>query len=56
LMIIPIAGYFWIWHFSQGVEMVTNKATGTGTAFLLLVFLGTIGGAIVQSNLNKVAT
>ena len=55
LMIIPIAGWFWIWHFSKGVEVVTNKGMGAGTAFLLLIFLGTIGGAIVQSNLNKVA-
>lgn len=55
LLVVPIANYFWIWHFSQGVEMVTNKAMGTGTAFVLLLFLGTIGGAIIQSNLNKIA-
>ena len=55
LMIIPIANFFWIWEFSKGVELVTNKGMGSGTAFVLLLFLGTIGGAIVQSNLNKVA-
>ena len=56
LLIIPIANFFWIWEFSKGVEVVTNKAMGAGTAFVLLLLLGTIGGAIVQSNLNKVAT
>jgi len=55
LLIIPIANWFWMWEFSKGVELVTNKAMGTGSAFVLLLFLGTIGGAIVQSNLNKVA-
>lgn len=55
LLVIPIANYFWIWEFSKGVELVTNKGMGAGTAFLLLLFLGTIGGAIIQSNLNKIA-
>ena len=56
LLVIPIANFFWIWEFSKGVELVTNKGMGAGAAFVLLLFLGTIGGAIVQSNLNKVAT
>jgi len=55
LLIIPIANIFWMWEFSKGVEIVTNKAKGAGSAFALLFFLGSIGGAIVQSNLNKVA-
>ncbi len=55
LIIIPIVGWFWMWEFSKGVEVVTNKGMGTGSAFALLFFLGTIGGAIVQSKLNKVA-
>jgi len=55
LLIIPIANVFWMWEFGKGVEVVTSKAMGAGSAFALLFFLGTIGGAIVQSNLNKVA-
>ena len=55
LLIIPIVNWFWMWEFSKGVEVVTNKGMGAGSAFVLLLFLGTIGGAIVQSNLNKVA-
>lgn len=55
LLIIPIANWFWIWEFSKGVELVTKKAMGAGSAFVLLFLLGTIGGAIVQNNLNKVA-
>ncbi len=39
LLVVPIANYFWIWEFSKGVELVTNKVMGTGTAFLLLIFL-----------------
>ena len=55
LLVIPIANLFWIWNFSQGVEMVTKKGMGAGTAFVLLFFLGTIGMAIIQNNLNRIA-
>ncbi|MDO8687854.1 MAG: DUF4234 domain-containing protein [Dehalococcoidales bacterium] len=56
LSIIPFVNWYWWWKFSEGVEIVTSKAMGTGTAFLLLFFLGTIGMAIIQDKLNKVAT
>ncbi len=54
LIIIPIANWYWMWKFCEGVETVTKNAMGTGVAFLLLFLLGTIGGAIIQSSLNKV--
>ena len=56
LLIIPFVNWYWMWKFSQGVEMVTNKEMSAGAAFLLIFFLGVIGMAIVQSSLNKVAT
>ena len=55
LIIVPIANIYWDWKFCEGVETVTNKGMGAGTAFLLLFFLGIIGAAIIQSELNKVA-
>lgn len=56
LLIIPFANIYWYWKFSEGVELVTNEKMGTGVAFLLMWFLGIIGMAIIQSELNKVAT
>jgi hypothetical protein len=56
LLIIPFVNWYWLWKFSGGVEMVTNKEMSAGIAFVLVFFLGPIGMAIVQSSLNKVAT
>ncbi len=55
LLIVPIAGFFWLWKFGEGVEMVTKGAMTGVVAFLLTLFLGSIGGAIVQNEFNKVA-
>lgn len=55
LIIIPFANIYWLWKFSEGVHHVTKGASGTGATFLLLIFLGLIGMAIVQSGLNEVA-
>jgi len=54
LMFIPIANIIYLWKWCQGVEKVTNGGMSGATAFLLMFLLGTIGGAIVQSSLNKV--
>ena len=56
LLIIPFVNYFWLWKFSEGVEIVTSKEMGAGVAFCLQFFLGVIGMAIIQDKLNKVAT
>ena len=55
LIIIPFVNLWWEWKFSQGVEKVTNGGMTAPIAFLLLWILGMIGGAIIQSELNKVA-
>ena len=56
LSIIPLVNYFWLWKFSEGVEVVTSKKMGVAVAFCLLFFLGVIGMAIIQDKLNQVAT
>ncbi len=55
LIIIPFVNIWWYWKFCEGVELVTNKGMGVAVAFLLLCLLGTIGEAIIQNELNKVA-
>ena len=56
LLIIPLVNIWWYWRFCEGVELVTNKGMQTVIAFLLLWLLGIIGIAIIQNELNKVAT
>jgi len=56
LIIIPLVNYYWLWKFCEGVEQVTNKSMNAAISFLLVFFLGLIGMAIIQSELNKVAT
>ena len=55
LIIIPLVNLYWLWKFCEGIEQVTNKGMTTVIAFLLVFFLGVIGMAIIQSELNKVA-
>lgn len=56
LIIIPIANIYWLWKYSQGVELVTNKDMSAGVAFILIFLLGSIGTAIVQSKFNSLPT
>ena len=56
LLVIPFVDYFWLWKFSEGVEVVTSKKMGAGVAFCLQFFLSVIGMAIIQDKLNQVAT
>ncbi|MFC2027341.1 zinc-ribbon domain-containing protein [Chloroflexota bacterium] len=53
LIIIPIINFWWMWKFSEGIEQVTQGRMTGPIAFLLLFFLGLIGGAIIQDTLNK---
>ena len=56
LLIIPLVNIYWLWKFSEGIELVTKKGMQTVIAFLLLWLLDIIGAAIIQNELNKVAT
>ena len=55
LLIIPIADLYWFWRFSVGVELVTKEKMSAIASFLLCFFLGLIGYAVVQNELNKAA-
>jgi len=54
LIIIPIANLYWLWMYSQGVEKVTNSGFTAPVAFVLQIFLGSIGMAIIQNKFNTI--
>jgi hypothetical protein len=54
LLIVPIANLFWLWKFSKGVETVTRNGLSGVVSFILLLLLGCIGMAVVQSKLNTI--
>ena len=53
LIIVPIAGIWWMWKYAVGVEQATGSAFSRHAAFWLLLLLGFIGTAIVQTALNE---
>jgi hypothetical protein len=53
LLLVPIANLYWIWKFAEGVGKVTRGDTSGGLALVLLLLLGNIGMAVIQSSLNK---
>lgn len=53
LLVIPIVQLYWIWKFAEGVGGVTKGEMSPGLAFVLMLFLGNIGMAVIQSSLNK---
>ena len=53
MILIPIVQIYWLWKYSEGVELVTNKSMSAGFAFFLLVVLNIIGMAIIQSKYNS---
>ncbi|MET4003498.1 hypothetical protein ABIB48_002223 [Arthrobacter sp. UYCu511] len=50
LILVPIADIWWMWRFAVGVEGVSGMSRHG--AFWLLLLLGPIGAAVVQSSLN----
>jgi hypothetical protein len=55
LLIIPFVNFYWLWKYSQGVEQVTSGGFGAAVAFLLLLFTGPIGMAVLQNKFNELA-
>lgn len=53
-VILPILNIYYLWKWSQGVEMVTNGKMAWFVAFLLQWFLSGIGSAIIQDSFNGV--
>ncbi len=54
LAFIPIVNLYWIWKYCEGVATVTDNKTSGATAFIMLLFLGPIGSAIIQSSFNNI--
>jgi len=55
LVIVPFVNIWWLWEYSGGVERVSKNGLSQVNAFLLVLLLGSIGGAIVQNAFNTVA-
>lgn len=53
LLIIPFVNIYWMWKYSEGVQLVTKGAQSQAVAFILLFLLSVIGMAIIQSEFNK---
>ncbi|HSX44399.1 MAG TPA: DUF4234 domain-containing protein [Candidatus Saccharimonadales bacterium] len=54
LWLIPFVGYlWWAWKYSEGVGNVTKEKAPAILVFLLMIFTGSIGDAIIQSYYNK---
>lgn len=51
LYILPIVSYWYLWRLASGAALVSGKSAGG--VFALLLLLGNLGGAIVQSGLNN---
>lgn len=56
LLIIPIANLYWIYKYCEGFAQNVKKDDNTLLWFILYMIAGIIMPAIVQSELNKIAT
>lgn len=56
IWLIPVVGsLYWLVKYSQGVGRVSSGRMSTAVSLILLLFLGAIGGAILQSTYNTIA-
>jgi len=55
LLIVPIANLYWVWKWCVGVEHVSRGKMSAAVGMLLMVLLGVIGTAIMQSTFNQIA-
>jgi hypothetical protein len=53
LLLLPIASLIWFWKYAVAVEGVARSGMSRHAAFWLLLLLGQIGSAIVQSSFNS---
>jgi hypothetical protein len=56
LLIIPIANIFWMYKYCEAFAVHVKKDNNTLLWFLVYILIGIIMPAIVQSELNKLAT
>ena len=55
LLIVPIANFYFLWKYAGAADQATKGVAAQGATFALLLLLGPIGQAVVQSWYNKVA-
>ncbi|HZP55580.1 MAG TPA: DUF4234 domain-containing protein, partial [Candidatus Saccharimonadales bacterium] len=55
LIIVPFANLYWLWKYCQGVDKVSNGKISTVLSLVLLVALGFVGMAILQSMYNDLS-
>lgn len=53
LIIVPFVNIWWLWKYSEGVDLVTNRQLTTVISFILLLVLDLIGLGIVQYYFNE---
>jgi hypothetical protein len=53
-ILIPIMNIIWMWKWCQGLDQVSGGQLSAGSNLLKLMFLGGIGMAWLQSDMNKV--
>lgn len=53
LILVPIVSLWWMWKYSEGVDTVTRGQTSAAISLLLLLLLGPIGVAVLQSGFNR---
>lgn len=56
LIIVPIANIYWMYKYCEGFAVYVKKDNNTILWFILDLFVGIIMPAIVQSELNKLAS
>lgn len=55
-LIVPIGNIWWLWKYSEGAEKVIKGKYTAPVIFMLLFLTSIIGQAILQTELNKLAT
>lgn len=55
LLFVPFFNFRWFWIYGKGVALVTNGAYSPLGSFLLMIFLGPFGNAILQGEFNRIA-
>lgn len=53
LLVLPVIQLYWMWRFAEGVGKTTRDDMSGGLTFILLLFTGSIGMAVIQSSLNR---
>src|SRR5438045_7359861 len=55
LIIVPLVNIYWLWKYSEGVDVVTKSEMSAVISFILLFLLGSIGMAVIQNEFNKLS-